>query len=813
MAFDNRTPYESMDYLTTAPPFELAEKVEQVLGLDPAYGPTVVIGTTGPATADGVAAAAAAIGARWMFTGWVERPNWELKIAVALWKVDGGVATAVGEAVRVGPFNDVHRFVGECVIELAGIAKWTVPEAAVPVLVAKPTADLYAFSLFGRGVGHLIGVEGTVNLKLAQSNLERAVFIAPTMVEAQRLLGEILRTTATEPRQINRSTGKFNYAIDLRPAYAPALRAAADAAREAGKDELSVDLYRRLVMRRPWDLDARFRLGEGLWKIGDDKAAVDVLDAIAARRPDDLATRRVLALIHAARGDTAKLVSELEAIRKRAPADLDVVRDLAGAYAAQSKWQQAIDAYQIVAAARPLDVTLAKRIGDVERWRGDPAAADAWYARAMQLAPDDPRAYFAAAQSWLDRNLVDEAHRVLIRAQRFKDQLGPVYHALGVLALRGGRADEAAWYLRRAVKLRPRSLVTRVAVVAAELARGDRATAQLQLAPARIGWPDDADLLYLEGITRARGGDRGGARERMAKALEKDRDHAPARTALSALDAGGEVRVTVEPAIDLPYGDARTLVRALDRFDELDGKLLALRGKFQGLALTILGVLGEGPTKIKADALKIRGAARRACPINDVVRHWRDARGVLDQFFHVGVELEDAHRYVARHDDLGEAAALLPDQRARVNDAQRRYRLDLADVRELRAMWQTAVGRELKSRGCNERLLEAAAADPQRYAVRIPPRKPEKAPVVKPRRPRRASFFVDNRKCKDDVTVFVDGEPVGKVAADERAALYADAGRRTVCLIVGAASTCGDRGTVRQIYLHEGWEAVMRCTE
>jgi hypothetical protein len=60
------------------------------------------------------------------------------------------------------------------------------------------------------------------------------------------------------------------------------------------------------------------------------------------------------------------------------------------------------------------------------------------------------------------------------------------------------------------------------------------------------------------------------------------------------------------------------------------------------------------------------------------------------------------------------------------------------------------------------------------------------------------------------LTVYVDGEEAGVVQGGERSVLTADAGQRTVCLI-GKGATCGDRGTVRQVYMHEGWEVHLRC--
>ena len=52
---------------------------------------------------------------------------------------------------------------------------------------------------------------------------------------------------------------------------------------------------------------------------------------------------------------------------------------------------------------------------------------------------------------------------------------------------------------------------------------------------------------------------------------------------------------------------------------------------------------------------------------------------------------------------------------------------------------------------------------------------------------------------------------LGQVAPGRRSALVADGGERTLCLLVPGAPQCGDRGTVRQVYLHDGWSVKMHC--
>ena len=58
-----------------------------------------------------------------------------------------------------------------------------------------------------------------------------------------------------------------------------------------------------------------------------------------------------------------------------------------------------------------------------------------------------------------------------------------------------------------------------------------------------------------------------------------------------------------------------------------------------------------------------------------------------------------------------------------------------------------------------------------------------------------------------------DGSLAGQVAPGRRSALVADGGERTLCLLGLGAAQCGDRGTVRQVYLHDGWSVTMHCVK
>jgi hypothetical protein len=222
----------------------------------------------------------------------------------------------------------------------------------------------------------------------------------------------------------------------------------------------------------------------------------------------------------------------------------------------------------------------------------------------------------------------------------------------------------------------------------------------------------------------------------------------------------------------------------------------------------MLGAVGKGPMA----PAKAKDAPRiTSCPVDAVAPAWAAALAARAKYERLGSDLEASFKRIVRHDELGLTAGLLPNARLAVATAKHSFRLTLADAGELRAELGRGVTPELRAVGCSDRLLQAALADPARYHV-IEEDKPDLIPVkTAPRAKPRTTFFVDNTGCFDPVTVWIDGKQLGQVAPGRRSALVADGGERSLCLITPGGAQCGDRGTVRQIYLHDGWSVTMHC--
>lgn len=817
MAFENRSPVHALDWMTAGVPLSLGEKVEHQLGLDPAYDAWVVPpGPVVPASAATVAAFATPLGARWVWTGWVERPNWQLRLAISLWRVDGGVATSVGEVVEVASFDDVHRLVGLAASQLAIAAGFKLTEAQQTALGAPASRDLYAFTLIGRGVAHLRGVLGRVDVDGARRDVERAIFIEPTMAIGQRLVGELWlafpKDAKAATKSAARAAGKFSYAVDLQPGYLPAVRASATAARASGKPDIARELYERVVRMRPWDLEARIFLGEARWQTGDSDGALRELLRVIKRDPNELRARRLIALVHADRGNLGDLVTALEEIARRAPEDVATRMDLGAAYAALGRWDDARDAYVKVAIARPADVGVLKLVGDVERRRGDPTAASSWYARMLKAAPDDPRPNFLIGQTWIAAGDLAKAHKAFLHAQDAKDYLGYSYAALGAVQYRNGNLDEALWYLKRASVRRPHSAPARIAHARVLLAKHDGAAALAEVAAARALGGEGAELDYLAALGMALEGDVAAARTKIRAALVATPAMVEARRAQAMIDRGEAPEVEGTPSIDVPFGDVDAFEAAIDGFIAADLRMAGVRLQLDTRYLEALAALGEGPGKDLSKEAR-RKPRSRTCPFVQVARPWAAARALERELVRRGLVLEEAYRTVALLAGLGESVGLTPDYRRKVGEIRVAWRRARFGVREVRSELTNQLGRELKSRRCKDDVLVAAAARPDLYGRPAEPvasfgKSTDKAP----RPPLTATLYIDNRECIDPVELWIDGEELGTAPGGQRSAFETRAGQRTLCMLSpGEAGSCGDRGTVRQAYLHDGWSAMMRC--
>lgn len=533
MSFENRSGVLGLDWMSAGVPFMLGEKLAEAFDLRPVWGELVV--PPGPPVAVDAAAVTAFArqrGARWVWTGWVERPDWELRLGISLWKADGERgAVQVGEVIQQSDFKDVHTMTGKAARELLEKAGVTLDADAIGMLDRVPTADFYAFTLFGRGLASLAGTTARDDDQ-AENDLARAVFIDPKLAEAQRVLGELYRQQGKK----GKARGKFAYALELRPGYYAALAGKAALTAERGKENQARALYEQMLDRRPWELETRFLLGKVLWEVGDIDASFRELERVVEHEADHIRARRILVLIHASRGDGADLVRELEAVHRLDPRDLATRMDLGAAYASVERTGDAIRTYEAIVADHPDQVQSLKFLGDLHKGKGDLAAAITYYDRAMAADPTDPRPYFLLGAAYVEAGEDEAAKRVYRKAQRFKKYLGQVYNALGAIAYREGKLGESLWYLKRAVIKRPNNPRYRYNYGLTLSARGELDDARAQVEAGLDLDSDHVELNYLRGVVLLKLGDAEGAQQAFQRTLALAPKHADALYNLTKLD-------------------------------------------------------------------------------------------------------------------------------------------------------------------------------------------------------------------------------------------------------------------------------------
>lgn len=533
MPFENRSEVLGIDWMSAAVPFVLAEKAEAHPAIRPAYG-SLVLPNAAPVVAspENVAAFAKEQGAVWVWTGWLKRPNWDLQLAVSLWRVEDGKAKRVDTVVQRGDFKEVHAFTGKAMVELCAKASMPMSSEVAEAAAREPTPDFYAFTLFGRGLAWFAGTTGRVDLAAARKDLERAVFIDPKQAEAQRVLGELYRRAG----ELRKAKLKLGYAAELRPHYYAALAAQAALAQDRGKLERVRELDEKLLQLRPWDLERRFQIGKAAWEMGDTDVAFRELQRVVDHDPSDVRARRILVLIHASRGDGADLVRELEAVAELDPKDEATKLDLGAAYASVGRRDDAIATYEKLLDTHPDHVQALKFLGDLYKQAGDIKQAIAFYRRAMKAKPTDPRAYFLLGAIYVEQGNDRAAKRVYRRAQRFTKYLAEVHNNLGAIAYREGKYGESLWYLRRAVVRRPTNPRYRYNLALSLSSSKQEQKALEQLAVALKYDPDNADLHYLRGVVLVRLGKVDEARASFERALALDPDHEDAQHNLGLLE-------------------------------------------------------------------------------------------------------------------------------------------------------------------------------------------------------------------------------------------------------------------------------------
>lgn len=289
--------------------------------------------------------------------------------------------------------------------------------------------------------------------------------------------------------------------------------------------------------------------------------------------------------------------------------------------------------------------------------------------------------------------------------------------------------------------------------------------------------------------------------------------------ALLATGQGGAApdrafRTEVAPRIDPVFGDAGALREQIDQFLALQAEMETVRDEFSASvhrALAQLGPVGApAPTTCPANVPALYGAA------SDAGR----------RFLALGRRFAARFRDIRRADELGDTVGLTPDYRAKAKKARDLYAGLVRDYREMRAAFYDQLTAEVRHAGCK---VSAAAVRPTDAGAADRPPDPTNAadwaldppeddsPAGKSAAAAKSGspaiwIQIDNTRCAQPSTLTIDGAAIGDVAAQKKIPVRTHAGPHELCVLpAGEKRACGAAGTVRRVYLYDGWTLAVRC--
>jgi len=296
-------------------------------------------------------------------------------------------------------------------------------------------------------------------------------------------------------------------------------------------------------------------------------------------------------------------------------------------------------------------------------------------------------------------------------------------------------------------------------------------------------------------------------------------------------------RTEAQPRVDPVFGDAASLRASVDRFFALQSEMDHVRDEFSTAVHETLAALA-GP---------VGAPAPKACPAATADPYAR-ALAAGGKYLLLGQQLQGHFRDIRRAYDLGDAAALTPDYRIKVKQARDLHQHLLDDYREMRVAFYDQLGAEMRHATCKTGLKAIAKAAPGDVRPGLTPNPTDASawalddggPLDEPHGvPSPASdkagarstvsepapgaamstmaapsiwIDVDNTLCPQPTRVSVDGQALGEVGARKKSSVRTHAGPREICALPASdARACGDPGTVRKAYLHEGWSLTVHC--
>ncbi len=301
-------------------------------------------------------------------------------------------------------------------------------------------------------------------------------------------------------------------------------------------------------------------------------------------------------------------------------------------------------------------------------------------------------------------------------------------------------------------------------------------------------------------------------------------------------------RTEAAPRIDPVFGDVASLRASIDKFLSLQGEMDRVRDEFSSAVHETLAALTTDDV-----TLARAGADARQCPAGASTPYGH-ALASGGRYLALGQQLQASYREIRRAEDLGDTLGLTPDYRLRAKKAKDMHQQLLSDYREMRVAFYDQLGAELRHAGCKLTAKGISAAVPPEANPFNPSSwdlaEPSPEPVAPPARGSSAAapptttpglaasgtplgaeasaagvapaiwIEIDNALCNEPTRLAIDGQALGQIGPRNKTSVRARSGPHEVCALPASdRRACGDAGTMRKAYLHEGWQLTIHCAK
>lgn len=243
------------------------------------------------------------------------------------------------------------------------------------------------------------------NYTEAISNLEKAVSIKPTYLEAWSDLGRAY----TDRKDYEKGIAAYDKALELSPGNEGLIAAIGYNYLNLENLEKASEYYGMLV-----EMDSLSYIGNVnlafIAQRGDNEAdAIRFYEQALKANPTDATTMGTLANLYGNRGDTAKRYEYLERAIEAAPDNHQFKKQLARAYFTDKNYEKAVPLYESLAQLYPDDADLHKRLGFALSQTDRKNEAPAELEKAIELGAGDSFTWAILAKIYNENQMYQKA--------------------------------------------------------------------------------------------------------------------------------------------------------------------------------------------------------------------------------------------------------------------------------------------------------------------------------------------------------------------------------------------------------------------